>query len=316
MSVFTPVSRTELDTFLNDYDLGPVTEFEGIESGIENTNFFVSTARGRYVLTLFEQHEAEAMPYFIDLMAWLNEHDIPCAHPIPDRNGTMLKTLNGRPAALVQRLEGSSDLQPDEAACATIGESLARLHLAAENFPGRRDNDRGPRWWREMGEKLMPHLSKQDAALLQNELRFQGLFRFADLPRGVIHADLFRDNVLWKDGQLSGILDFYYACNDALLYDLAVTVNDWCSREDGSLDFDRAMALLRAYHAARPLTSIERGAWPVMLRAAALRFWLSRLRDAYFPRPAQIVHVKDPETFKRILEARIGEEVRLHRHWV
>ena len=316
MSVFTPVSRAELDAFLDAYDLGQVTEFQGIQSGIENTNFFLTTTHGRYVLTLFEQHEAEAMPYFIELMAWLNEHAVPCAHPIPDRAGRMLKTLNGRPAAVVERLEGESLLHPDAAACAEIGATLARLHLAARDFPGQRENDRGPRWWREMGERLMPRLSREDAELLRSELRFQSLFRFTDLPRGVIHADLFRDNVLWQAGRLSGIIDFYYACNDALLYDVAVTVNDWCSDEDGALDKDRTLALLSAYHAVRPLQPIERGAWPALLRAAALRFWLSRLRDFHFPRPAQMVQVKDPEAFKRILQARIADEARLHRLWV
>ena len=316
MSVFTPVSEAELQAFLAEYTLGDVTEFVGITSGIENTNFFVSTTQGRYVLTLFEQHEAEAMPYFIDLMAWLNEHEVPCAHPIPDRERVMLKTLNGRPAALVQRLSGESEMQPDRAACATIGAALARLHLAAREFPGSRDNDRGPRWWREMGDRLLPHLGKEDAKLLKEELRFQGLYRFTDLPRGVIHADMFRDNVLWADGELSGIIDFYYACNDALLYDVAVTVNDWCSDENGALDMERAMALLGAYHEVRPLSAIERGAWPVMLRAAALRFWLSRLRDLHFPRPAEIVHVKDPGAFKAILLERIAGENELQQHWV
>lgn len=316
MSVFTPVSMAELQAFLSEYALGEVTEFVGIDSGIENTNYFLSTTQGRYVLTLFEQHEAADMPYFIDLMAWLNEHEVPCAHPIRDRDGVMLKTLNGRPAALVQRLSGASDLQPDREACAVIGSALAKLHLAAQGFPGSRDNDRGPRWWREMGDRLLPHLSKEDAKLLKEELRFQGLYRFSDLPRGVIHADLFRDNVLWADGQLSGIIDFYYACNDALLYDVAVTVNDWCSDDSGVLDTERVMALLAAYHSVRPFSAIERGAWPVMLRAAALRFWLSRLRDLHFPRPAEIVHVKDPAIFRTILVDRIEQENELQRQWI
>ncbi|APZ41731.1 homoserine kinase [Acidihalobacter ferrooxydans] len=316
MSVFTPVSETELQVFLADYALGEVTEFVGIGSGIENTNFFVSTTQGRYVLTLFEQHEAESMPYFIDLMAWLNEHSVPCAHPIADQAGVMLKTLNGRPAALVQRLSGESNLEPDAQACATLGTALGQLHEAAADFPGHRDNDRGPRWWREMADRLLPQLDKDDAKLLREELRFQGLYRFSDLPRGVIHADLFRDNVLWVDDALSGIIDFYYACNDTLLYDVAVTANDWCTDTQGILDPERTRALLEAYHAVRPFKPIERGAWPVMLRAAALRFWLSRLRDKHFPRPAEIGHIKDPNFFKTILRAHIEHEHTLHKHWI
>lgn len=316
MSVFTPVSQSELKQFLMDYDLGAVTAFVGIRSGIENTNYFLTTMAGDFVLTLFEQHEAEDMPYFLDLMAWLNEHGVPSAHPITDRKGRTLKRLNGRPAAVVQRLPGESRMDPGVQDCATMGAALAGMHLAAREFPELRPNDRGPRWFRETGEQLMSYLSKEDAVLLKSELHFQSLYRFADLPRGVIHADLFRDNALWVGEELSGIIDFYYACNDTLLYDLAVMVNDWCSGEHGVLDLERALAAMRAYHEIRPLIAIERGAWPAMLRAAALRFWLSRLRDLHFPRPAEIVHVKDQEVFNAILEDRIERRHELQRHWI
>ncbi|MEJ2059831.1 MAG: homoserine kinase [Gammaproteobacteria bacterium] len=316
MSVFTPVSQSELETFLSAYNLGRLVSYEGISAGIENTNFFVTTEHGRYVLTLFEKHTADEMDFFLNLMAHLAERGIPSPHPLADLEGHYLKTLNGKPAALVQRLEGASELAPAPVHCAAVGSVLARMHLAAGDYPYQRENDRGPRWWRTASEQVLPRLSPEDARILDDELRFQGLYRFTDLPRGVIHADLFRDNVMFLDGELSGVIDFYYACNDALLYDLAVTANDWCSNADGSLDPERLQALMNAYHAERRLSPIERGAWPVMLRAAALRFWLSRLMDLHFPRPGEITHTKDPEVFKQILLDRIRNEAWLQRAWV
>lgn len=316
MSVYTPVSETELQDFLSHYALGALIDYEGISAGIENTNFFVTTEQGRYVLTLFEKHTAQEMPYFLNLMGHLAERQVPSPHPLADESGTYLRALNGKPAALVQRLEGANLKQPNIRQCAAIGDMLARLHLAAQDYPALRPNDRGPRWWRDTSEIVMPHLNAEDAALLKEAVRFQGLFRFEDLPQGVIHADLFRDNAMFQGDQLSGIIDFYYACNDALLYDLAVTANDWCSQNDGSLDTDKLQAMMQAYHAQRPMQSIERGAWPVMLRAAALRFWLSRLHDLHFPREGELTHTHDPDTFKHILQHRIDHEAQLQANWV
>lgn len=316
MSVFTAVSEPELRTFLENYELGELVEYRGITAGIENSNFFVSTDQGRFVLTLFEKHTAEEMPYYLNLMAHLAERDIPCPHPLPDTSGAYLRTLNGKPAALVQRLEGANPDTPTTAQCRAVGAVLGRLHLAATDYGARRNNDRGPQWWREASRTVMPKLSEEDAALLAEEVRFQGLYRFEDLPRGVIHADLFRDNAMFIDERLTGIIDFYYACDDVLLYDLAICANDWCSRTDGGLDWGRLEALLRAYHEQRPMQALERGAWPVMLRAAALRFWLSRLWDLHFPREGEITHTHDPDVFKHVLRRRIADETELQMHWV
>ncbi len=316
MSVFTAVSEPELRTFLQHYALGELVEYRGITAGIENTNFFVTTDQGRFVLTLFEKHTAEEMPYYLNLMAHLAERDIPCPHPLADTSGAYLRALNGKPAALVQRLQGANPDTPTTAQCRAIGGALARLHLAAKDYNARRSNDRGPQWWREASRTVMPRLSAEDAALLAEEVRFQGLYRFEDLPRGVIHADLFRDNAMFTDERLSGIIDFYYACDDVLLYDLAITANDWCSLPDGGLDWERLEALMRAYHAQRPMQAVERGAWPVMLRAAALRFWLSRLWDLHFPREGEITHTHDPDVFKNVLRRRIEDETELQMRWV
>lgn len=302
MSVYTPVEKDELESFLNNYSLGELVSFEGISAGIENTNFFVTTSKRRLVLTLFENHSADELSYFLDLMAFLAEHQVPSAHPIADSNGNYLRELNGKPAAFVMRLTGSGIDIATTAQCTAIGHALAQLHQAGQDFTSHRDNDRGTHWWRTTRETVFDHLSPGDQALLDEELAFQTSHRFDALPRGVIHADLFRDNALFDGNTLTGLIDFYYACNDVLLYDVAVTLNDWCSDAEGNIDEMKATAMLNAYRQVRPISDDEEQAWPVMLRAAALRFWLSRLQDLHFPREGELTHIKDPNFFKQILQ--------------
>lgn len=306
MSVYTKVEQHELEAFLRHYSLGNLVEYRGISAGIENTNYFVTTDHGRYVLTLFEALSFDELPYFLDLMAHLAEHDVPSAHPEADDEGHYLRTLNGKPAALVMRLEGKSVEHPNPAQCAALGKALGHLHLVGQSFTGYRENQRGPHWWVETAEQVLPRLSDEDAELLDNEIEYQKQHMHDNLPRGVIHADLFRDNALFTGDRLTGIIDFYYACNDVLLYDVAVTVNDWCCDENGHLDPPRLKAFLEAYHQEREFTDDEHPAWPVMLRGAALRFWLSRLYDMHFPREGEITHIKDPLVFRRILTRRIA----------
>lgn len=301
MSVYTLIERDELEAFLRHYTLGELVAYEGISAGIENTNYFVTTRDQQMVLTLFENHSAGELGYFLDLMAFLAEHDIPSAHPVADNNGCYLRELKGKPAALVMRLNGGGIEQPNTTQCAAIGQALGQLHRNGQAFEGQRDNDRGPHWWRTTRDALSGKLESDDQALLDEELAFQASHRFATLPRGVIHADLFRDNALFEGNNLTGLIDFYYACNDVLLYDVAVTLNDWCSHEDGSIEPQKARALLDAYRRERPLDEAEVEAWPVILRAAALRFWLSRLQDMHFPREGELTHIKDPDVFRQIL---------------
>jgi homoserine kinase type II len=301
MSVYTTIERDELEAFLQHYPLGKLQQYEGISAGIENTNYFVDTEKGRFVLTIFESLGKDELPYFLDLMAHLAEHDVPSAHPEADNNGHYLRELKGKPAALVQRLSGKGVEQPSIKQCAALGKALGHLHVVGQSFTGQRANERGPHWWHETAKAVMPHLSEDEQSLLDNELHFQKQHEHDNLPRGVIHADLFRDNALFDGDQLTGLIDFYYACNDVLLYDVAVTVNDWCTCPDGSLDKERLDALVSAYQQERPFTQDEQQAWPVMMRAGALRFWLSRLQDKYFPREGEITHIKDPDAFKRIL---------------
>ena len=306
MSVYTPVTEAELRDWLRRYSVGALVALEPVAAGIENTNYFVLTTQGRYFLTLFERLPAEELPFYLELMAHLARHGIPCPAPIADLSDRYLQTLNGKPAVLVTRLPGSSLDAPAAAHCAELGALLARMHLAGRSYPGYLENPRGPKWWRVAAKEVSPFLAEDKRSLLEDELAFQAGQRFPDLPRGPVHADLFRDNALFEDGRISGVIDFYFAGVDCLLYDIAVCANDWCLDAGNGLEPQRARALLSAYHEARPLTADERAAWPAMLRAAALRFWLSRLHDYHLPRPGMLVHAHDPEHFRAVLERRRG----------
>lgn len=308
MSVFTTVATDELGAWLKNYTVGTLAALEGIPAGIENTNYFVTTTQGRFVLTLFEKLKAHELPFYLGLMDHLAGKGVPSARPIPDRAGSFLGELNGKPAALVSFLPGIDVSDPSPGQCALAGAMLAGIHLAGASYGRKMDNPRGLRWWKAVMPEIVPFLGAEDAALLKEEIRLQSLYRFEDLPRGAIHADLFRDNVLWEDGRISGVIDFYFACTDALLYDVAIAVNDWCVEPAGVLDGRRVCAFLEAYRRLRPFTAIERGAWPVMLRAGALRFWVSRLYDFYLPRPGELTHAKDPNHFRRILASHVARE--------
>ena len=306
MSVYTPVSEAELAGWLRNYSVGKLLACEPIKAGIENTNYFVTTAQGRYVLTLFERLPAGELPFYLDLMAHLARHGIPCPAPIADVSDQYLGHLNGKPAALVTRLPGHSVESPGAAHCEELGALLARMHLAGRSYSAYLENPRGPKWWRLAAREVMGFLEKPQQQLLEKELAVHAEHRFPDLPRGPVHADLFRDNALFEDGRISGVIDFYFAGVDCWLYDLAVCANDWCLRKGCALEEERVGALLSSYHGLRPFTPLEREAWPVMLRAAALRFWLSRLHDFHLPRPGMLVHAHDPEHFRSVLESRIA----------
>ena len=308
MSVFTTVTADELGSWLKNYSIGTLTSLEGIPTGIENTNYFVTTSQGRYVLTLFEKLRSHELPFYLDLQDHLAKKGIPCPRPVASRGGEFSGLLNGKPAALVSFLRGKDVAHPTAAQCAQAGAMLAGIHLAGASYPGRMDNPRGPKWWTAVMPELKPFLGAEDAALLEEEVRYQARHRFDDLPRGTIHADLFRDNVLFEKRRISGVIDFYFACTDALLYDVAVAVNDWCVDGNGALDGGRAAPLLEAYRKARPFTAVEREVWTVMLRAGALRFWMSRLYDLHLPRPGELTHAKDPGHFRRILARHVERE--------
>ena len=316
MAVFTEVSAAQVEALTTRLGVGALLSFEGIASGIENTNYFVSTRDGDWVLTLFERLSAAQLPYYLGLMQHLAQRGLPVPEPRADDQGQILHGVAGKPAALVKRLPGHSQLAPDLHHCAQLGGVLARMHLAVADFAGQQPNLCGLPWCLALAPRLTPHLSPAQQALLTDELAYQQHLlaspTYASCPRGAVHADLFCDNVLF-DGlagheKLTACFDFYFAGTDALAYDLAVCLNDWClNADDATLDEARAQALVQAYERVRPLISAEVKLMPALLRAAALRFWLSRLADWFLPREARLLQAKDPAHFERILRSRVNQ---------
>ncbi len=312
MSVYTEVGRDDLIAFLEDYAVGELVSFEGISEGIENTNYFVTTNQGQFVLTLFEQHEFDELAYFLEVMTFFHQHDVPSAHPAADKQGRYLKELCGRPATLVLRLSGQGiHTVATLAQCQVIGDVLGKMHLVGKEFTSHRETQRGLKWRQQSAEKLLPLLDKDLAELLRSELAFQTHYTKLDIPFGVTHSDLFRDNALFEGDDLKGIIDFYYACDEYLIYDLAVAINDWCIDENGLIEHQRYQALMMAYLQHRQLTETEQTSWNLVLRAAALRFWLSRLLDKHFPREGGLTHIKDPDAFLKILKQHRANEDKL-----
>jgi homoserine kinase type II len=314
MAVFTPVSLDEIIPWAAQFPIGTVRSIQGISSGIENSNFFLFTDRGEYVLTIFEKLSFEQLPFYLNLMRHLAERDVLVPAPIANEQGDILHRLQGKPAAIVSRLHGDWVPAPRPVHCASVGAMLARMHLAAHDYPLYQPNLRGLSWWRETTPVVLPYLSDDNQQLLRAEMQFQENLAastiYPSFPSGPIHADLFRNNVMFNGEQLSGFFDFYFAGCDRWLFDVAVTVNDWCiDLDSGATDAARVRALLDAYHAVRPFTVEESSAWPAMLRAAALRFWISRLYDFYLPREAEMLTPHDPTHFERILRHRIAHPV-------
>ena len=315
MSVYTNVLPHELNEFLENYSLGQLQQFAGISNGIENTNYFVTTSKGQYVLTIFEQLTLDDLPYFLELMAFFSEANIPTAHPIADKRNEYIRILNGKPAALVKRLNGVSIDIANVKQCQEIGIQMAKMHLSSKQFKFSREASRNEDWRIQTSKLVMPKLNKNEQALLNRELNYIKTTKVGYLDTSVIHADLFRDNVLFIGDELTGIIDFYYAYNGFSIYDLAVTVNDWCTSGDINRDKENIVAFLTAYQTIRYIEKNERNAWVYVLRLAALRFWLSRLQDKYFPRSGEITHTKDPDRFKAIIEDRFNNQDEIMSIW-
>jgi homoserine kinase type II len=315
MAVFTAVTLDDLTEWLEQFQLGKALAIDGIASGIENSNFFLTTERGAAVqvnvLTIFENLGFAQLPFYLQLMKHLAAHGIPVPDPVPNVDGDLVVALHGKPAAIVSKLAGASQMNPAPVHCAAMGAMLARMHLAAQSFTMTQPNLRGLDWCAVTAPQVLPFLSTAEAALLRDEIAFQQDFaatpEYAGLARGPVHADLFRNNVMFVGPELTGCFDFYFAGVDTWLFDLAVTVNDWCiDQATGAFDAARLRALLDAYHAVRPFTAFETVAWQPLLRAAALRFWLSRLYDLHMPRAAEMLTPHDPTHFERILRERIA----------
>lgn len=319
MAVFTQVSFDEAAVFLGTLQLGPLQTMQPCEGGIENTNYFVSTAQGDYVLTLFERLTFAQLPFYLRLMQHLAGRDIPVPNPQANPAGEILHQFKGKPAAVVNKLPGRSQMQPAAAHCSAVGAMLARMHLAGRDFDLHQPNLRGLPWWNETVPLLLAHIKPAQQELLLDELAYQNQVAaqpvFQSLPQGPVHADLFRDNVMFathnhpetptnKDSAvtLTGFFDFYFAGWDCFLFDLSVCLNDWCiDAATGVDDPLRCSAMLAAYQTVRPLTDAEQRLLPAMRRAGALRFWVSRLWDFYLPRTASVLQPHDPTHFERVL---------------
>ena len=322
MAVFTPVELSDIsDWIASDFDIGQAIDIRGIHGGIENSNFFLDTEKDgkkqEYVLTIFERLSAEQLPYYLELMRHLANKGTPVPKPLENKQGQILFNLKGKPAAIVSKLPGLSRLTPEAKHCALVGENLAKMHLAGSDFKQTQENLRSLSWWQKTVPQVLSHLSDSQKELLTTELATQEQFfnsaAYAALPQGASHCDLFRDNVLFdpqgasdsSQDRLGGFFDFYFAGTDKWLFDLAVTANDWCLADNKQdLDPTRFKALMDAYQSVRPLTHEEQASWPLMVRAAALRFWISRLWDFYLPRDAQMLTPHDPRHFENILLSR------------
>jgi homoserine kinase type II len=317
MAVYTEVSFDEARDFLQGLQLGTLQTLAGCSGGIENTNYFATTDEAPYVLTLFERLSMEQLPFYLRLMKHLAHHGIPVPDPATNRDGDVVHALKGKPAAVVNRLRGKSELAPTAVHCALVGGMLARMHLAGRDFGMQQPNLRALDWWNETVPVILPFVPADQGAMLQSELAYQNhvatFASYGALPRGPIHADLFRDNVMFESAEgdggqpiLSGFFDFYFAGIDTWLFDIAVCLNDWCiDLATGTRDAGRTHAFMDAYANVRPLQAQERQLLPAMARAAALRFWISRLWDLHLPREAAVLQAHDPEHFHRVLRHRI-----------
>ena len=305
MAVYTDITDEELAELLQGFDLGAPLSFKGVAEGVENSNFMLETESGRYFLTVYEKRvREEDLPFFLGLMGWLAEHGFPSATPIRDRTGQVIQRVRGKPAAIVSFLPGLSVRRPSAAHCREAGAGLAQLHLAVDGFPQHRANDLGQSAWAPMlerhladAEALKPGLAQQ----LKDDMARISAGWPIGLPSGVVHADYFPDNVFFRDGKFAGAIDFYFACDDALAYDVAVALNAWCFEPDGSFNITSARALLAGYESRRPLTNAERSALPVLAYGAAMRFFLTRLHDWGATPAGALVRPKDPLEYERKL---------------
>ncbi len=305
MAVYTDITDAELEGFLAEFDLGEALSCKGIAEGVENSNFLVETTRGRFILTIYERRvRAEDLPYFLTMMQWLAQHGFPCAEPMAGRDGAIQRSIRGKPAALVQFMNGLSVRRPTAAHCREAGEGMAWLHQASAGFPGRRFNDLGHTVWPQMFARLegeAEHLKPGLGRMIAEDVAAISAAWPEDLPSGTVHADLFPDNVFFQNGKFAAAIDFYFACDDALAYDIAVALNAWCFEPDGSFNVTSARALIAGYERRRPLSAAEKAALPILARGAALRFFLTRLNDWRSTPEGALVKPKDPLEYERKL---------------
>ena len=301
MSVYTCVSDEEMRALLVQYDLGEFVALQGIAQGITNSNFFLDTTTGRFVLTIFETLRLEELPFFLSLTRHLSINGVACPSPIIRKDGEMVSSLANKPACIVSSLKGSDTSWPTPKQCFNTGAMLAKMHSAGQSFTKKMTNPRFSNWWTEASTQLLLLLDDADATLLKSQIEFLTLHPDSNLPNGIIHADLFKDNVLLDGEEVAGFIDFYYACNGSFVYDLAIAINDWARTADNIIDKRLAEAFSAGYNSIRPLLPEESAYFHIAQRAGAVRFWISRLLDYHFPNEGEMTFIKDPNAFRDLL---------------
>jgi len=301
MAVYTSINSSDLNDWIEKFNFKDIVNFKGISSGVTNSNYLIQTAHSNYILTIFEHNNIEELPFYIDLMTYLAKENFLCPRPIENKNGQALGLLKEKPALMVSFLDGKEKAIRSPKSCYLVGQYLAKLHLTANNFPQLNKNTRGLDWVSDMYLNLKKYLSLEDQGILELEINYHKEMDKVELPEGIIHGDLFRDNVLFLNDKISGFIDFYYACNEKFIYDIAIAINDWCIDQDGQINKSMFLEFIKGYRSERKLTDNEQEYLNVSLRLAALRFWLSRLEDFYNAKEGEITSIKDPKHFKDIL---------------
>ena len=301
MAVYTSINSSDLNDWIEKFNFKDLVNFKGISSGVTNSNYLIQMAHSNYILTIFEHNNIEELPFYIDLMTYLAKENFLCPRPIENKNGQALGLLKEKPALMVSFLDGKEKVIRSPKSCYLVGQYLAKLHLTANNFPQLNKNTRGLDWVSDMYLNLKKYLSLEDQGILELEINYHKEMDKVELPEGIIHGDLFKDNVLFLNDKVSGFIDFYYACNEKFIYDIAIAINDWCIDQDRQINKSMFLEFIKGYRSERKLTDNEQEYLNVALRLAALRFWLSRLEDFYNAKEGEITSIKDPKHFKDIL---------------
>lgn len=301
MAVYTSINSSDLNDWIEKFNFKDLVNFKGISSGVTNSNYLIQMAHSNYILTIFEHNNIEELPFYIDLMTYLAKENFLCPRPIENKNGQALGLLKEKPALMVSFLDGKEKAIRSPKSCYLVGQYLAKLHLTANNFSQLNKNTRGLDWMSDMYLNLKKYLSLEDQGILELEINYHKEMDKVELPEGIIHGDLFKDNVLFLNDKVSGFIDFYYACNEKFIYDIAIAINDWCIDQDGQINKSMFLEFIKGYRSERKLTDNEQEYLNVALRLAALRFWLSRLEDFYNAKEGKITSIKDPKHFKDIL---------------
>lgn len=308
MAVYTSINKSELQEWLKNFSIGKLKSFKGISSGVTNTNYFVETESNKFILTIFEHNHMEELPFYFNLMGFLESKNFPCPLPLKNNNNVNLTPIKGKPAVLVSFLLGAAKESTTENDCYSVGEALAKFHTSTVDFTEKKKNTRNIDWISTKFNELKGNLSIFDQRIIELEIDYQRNSITDGLPVGIIHGDLFRDNVFFHQNKLSAFIDFYYACNDYLVLDLAISINDWCSNSDGGLEKEKFDLFISGYQSIRKLESLEFECIQNSLRFSALRFWLSRLDDYHNIVEGENISIKDPDQYKKVLLDRQSHE--------